>query len=83
LQARWVHSAGTPESSHTLRAGGRSANLRIMSMKPRWRRETPAQAANDNKPNAKPVAWFAWNIYRAAARHGGSARSLRPMLTGR
>ena len=32
------------------------------------RRRTPAQAANDNKPNAEPVLRFAWDVYRAAAR---------------
>jgi hypothetical protein len=32
------------------------------------RRRTPAQAANDNKPNAEHVVRFVWDVYRAAAR---------------
>jgi hypothetical protein len=32
------------------------------------RRETPAQAANDNKPGVKPSLRYVWSIYRAAAR---------------
>jgi hypothetical protein len=39
-----------------------------MPKQPRRRRETPAPAANDNKPHAKPVVRFAWDVYRAAAR---------------
>ena len=39
-----------------------------MPKTPRQRRDETAQAANDNKPNAKPVVRFAWDIYRAAAR---------------
>jgi hypothetical protein len=38
-----------------------------MPKKTRQRWETPTQAANDNKLNAKMVR-FAWDVYRAAAR---------------
>ncbi len=39
-----------------------------MPKKTRDRRGTPARAANDNEPDAKPKLRFAWDVYRAAAR---------------
>jgi hypothetical protein len=67
---RPVHSADVPGTGYIARAWPLGQSFGIMSKKPRRRRETPTQAAaaNDNKPNAKPVVRFAWDVYRAAAR---------------
>lgn len=39
-----------------------------MPKRPRRRRETPAQPANDNSRNPKFPPRYAWDVYRAAAR---------------
>ena len=39
-----------------------------MPKRPRPRRETPAQAANNNNPGVKPSPRYVWDVYRAAAR---------------
>jgi hypothetical protein len=51
----------------TLRAPPSSADGAAMQKKPR-RRETPAPAANDNKPGVRPLLRYVWSVYRTAAR---------------